>query len=89
MQEVGANHGVCTWGRSDSGLAAVPGLEHLVFVATRMQIHMEAYPKWWVACLVCPKLVAMGDTGRVWLSARMRAGVAAAVLSARWRTPNA
>lgn len=46
LQEVGGNHGVATWGRSDSGLAAMPGLEHLVFVATRMQIRMESYPKW-------------------------------------------
>lgn len=45
-QEVGANHGVSTWGRSASGLAAMPGLEHLVFVATRMQIRMDAYPSW-------------------------------------------
>ncbi len=39
---------MATWGRSDSGLAAMPGLEHLVFVATRMQIRMQSYPKWWV-----------------------------------------
>jgi hypothetical protein len=46
MQEVGGNHGVAMWGRANSGFAAMPGMDHLIFVATRMQIRMEAYPKW-------------------------------------------
>jgi hypothetical protein len=45
-QEVGGNHGVAMWGRANSGFAAMPGMDHLIFVATRMQIRMEAYPKW-------------------------------------------
>ncbi|WIA37458.1 hypothetical protein OEZ86_014375 [Tetradesmus obliquus] len=46
LQEVGGNHGVAMWGRANSGFAAMPGMDHLIFVATRMQIRMEAYPKW-------------------------------------------
>ncbi|KAI8468433.1 MAG: acyl-ACP thioesterase-domain-containing protein [Monoraphidium minutum] len=46
LQEVGGNHGVALWGRADSGFASMPGMDHLIFVATRMQIRMEAYPKW-------------------------------------------
>lgn len=45
-QEVGGNHGVALWGRADSGFASMPGMDHLIFVATRMQIRMESYPKW-------------------------------------------
>jgi hypothetical protein len=45
-QEVGGNHGVAMWGRSSSGFASMPGMDHLIFVATRMQIRMEAYPMW-------------------------------------------
>ncbi|KAF6251288.1 acyl-ACP thioesterase-domain-containing protein [Scenedesmus sp. NREL 46B-D3] len=44
--EVGGNHGVAMWGRANSGFAAMPGMDHLIFVATRMQIRMEEYPKW-------------------------------------------
>jgi hypothetical protein len=50
-QEVGGNHGVALWGRADSGFASMPGMDHLIFVATRMQIRMEAYPKWCAAVL--------------------------------------
>lgn len=46
MQEIGGNHGVAMWGRSSSGFAAMPGMDHLIFVATRMQIRMVAYPNW-------------------------------------------
>ena len=46
LQEVGGNHGVALWGRADSGFASMPGMDHLIFVATRIQIRMEAYPKW-------------------------------------------
>lgn len=46
LQEVGGNHGVAMWGRASSGFAAMPGMDHLIFVATRMQIRMEAYPSW-------------------------------------------
>lgn len=34
------------WGRASSGFAAMPGMDHLIFVATRMQIRMRAYPMW-------------------------------------------
>lgn len=46
MQEIGGNHGVAMWGRASSGFAAMPGMDHLIFVATRMQIRMVAYPNW-------------------------------------------
>lgn len=46
LQEVGGNHGVAMWGRSSTGFASMPGMDHLIFVATRMQIRMEAYPMW-------------------------------------------
>eukprot|EP00879_Flechtneria_rotunda_P001457 GHRR01001611.1.p1 GENE.GHRR01001611.1~~GHRR01001611.1.p1 ORF type:complete len:446 (+),score=123.10 GHRR01001611.1:244-1581(+) len=46
LQEIGGNHGVAMWGRASSGFAAMPGMDHLIFVATRMQIRMEAYPNW-------------------------------------------
>jgi hypothetical protein len=46
LQEVGGNHGVAMWGRSATGFASMPGMDHLIFVATRMQIRMEAYPMW-------------------------------------------
>lgn len=45
---MGGNHGVAMWGRSSSGFASMPGMDHLIFVATRMQIRMEAYPMWCV-----------------------------------------
>lgn len=45
-QEVGGNHGVALWGRAESGFAAMPDMDHLIFVATRMQIRMLSYPKW-------------------------------------------
>jgi hypothetical protein len=48
MQEVAGNHGVAMWGRSDMGFATDPIMvEHnLIFVVTRMQIRMDAYPQW-------------------------------------------
>lgn len=46
LQEIGGNHGVAMWGRSSSGFAAMPGMDHLIFVATRMQIRMKSYPSW-------------------------------------------
>lgn len=46
LQEVGGNHGVAMWGRSSTGFASMPGMDHLIFVATRMQIRMEEYPMW-------------------------------------------
>jgi hypothetical protein len=48
MQEVAGNHGVAMWGRSDMGFATDPIMvEHnLIFVVTRMQMRMDAYPQW-------------------------------------------
>ena len=46
LQEVGGNHGVALWGRSSNGFGAMPGMDNLFFVATRMQIRMDSYPKW-------------------------------------------
>lgn len=48
MQEVAGNHGVAMWGRSEMGFATDPIMvEHnLIFVVTRMQIRMDAYPQW-------------------------------------------
>lgn len=49
-QEVAGNHGVAMWGRSEMGFATDPIMvEHnLIFVVTRMQIRMDAYPQWCV-----------------------------------------
>ncbi len=51
MQEVAGNHGVAMWGRSDMGFATDPIMvEHnLIFVVTRMQMRMDAYPQWCVS----------------------------------------
>jgi fatty acyl-ACP thioesterase A len=48
LQEVAGNHGVAMWGRSDMGFATDPIMvEHnLIFVVTRMQMRMDAYPQW-------------------------------------------
>jgi Acyl-ACP thioesterase len=48
VQEVAGNHGVAMWGRSDMGFATDPIMvEHnLIFVVTRMQMRMDAYPQW-------------------------------------------
>ncbi len=49
-QEVAGNHGVAMWGRGAEGFATDPIMveNHLIFVATRIQIRMEEYPQWWV-----------------------------------------
>lgn len=55
-QEVAGNHGVAMWGRSEMGFATDPIMvEHnLIFVVTRMQIRMDAYPQWCViSCRLC------------------------------------
>jgi fatty acyl-ACP thioesterase A len=48
LQEVASNHAVGMWGRSAEGFATDPALAELglIFVMTRMQIQMEAYPRW-------------------------------------------
>ncbi len=48
LQETASNHAVAMWGRSDEGFASDPMLsdEGLIFVMTRLQIQMDAYPKW-------------------------------------------
>lgn len=48
MQEVASNHVVSLWGRSSEGFATDPEMakDGLIFVMTRMQIQMDAYPRW-------------------------------------------
>lgn len=48
LQEVAGNHGVAMWGRGAEGFATDPIMveNHLIFVATRIQMRMTAYPKW-------------------------------------------
>lgn len=48
LQEVAGNHAVALWGRTDAGYATDPLMveRHLIFAVTRMQIRMDAYPKW-------------------------------------------
>lgn len=48
LQEVASNHAVAMWGRSAEGFATDPDLadKGLIFVMTRMQIQMDAYPRW-------------------------------------------
>lgn len=48
LQEVASNHAVAMWGRSSEGFATDPALadKGLIFVATRMQVSMDQYPKW-------------------------------------------
>jgi fatty acyl-ACP thioesterase A len=48
LQEIAANHAVALWGRSDQGFANLPSLKEVVFVMTRLQVRMDAYPKWCV-----------------------------------------
>ena len=47
-QEVAGNHGVALWGRTEEGFATDPIMvaNNLIFVATRIQIQMDSYPKW-------------------------------------------
>jgi fatty acyl-ACP thioesterase A len=45
-QEIAAHHAVALWGRSDQGFANQPSLKEIVFVMTRLQVQMDAYPKW-------------------------------------------
>ena len=49
LQEVAGNHGVALWGRTEEGFATDPVMVamHLIFAATRIQIEMSKYPKWW------------------------------------------
>lgn len=48
LQEVAGNHGVAMWGRGAKGFATDPIMveNHLIFVTTRIQIRMDAYPQW-------------------------------------------
>ena len=48
LQEVAGNHGVALWGRTEEGFATDPIMvaNNLIFVATRIQIRMDSYPKW-------------------------------------------
>ena len=48
VQEVAGNHGVALWGRTEEGFATDPIMvaHNLIFVATRIQIQMDSYPKW-------------------------------------------
>ena len=48
VQEVASNHAVAMWGRSEEGFATDPMLadKGLIFVMTRLQIQMDASPKW-------------------------------------------
>ena len=47
-QEVASNHAVAIWGRSETGFAADPMMSAagLIFALTRLQIQIDAYPKW-------------------------------------------
>lgn len=49
LQEVAGNHGVALWGRTEEGFATDPVMVamHLIFAATRIQIEMSKYPKWY------------------------------------------
>lgn len=49
-QEVAGNNGVALWGRTEEGFATDPIMvaNNLIFVATRIQIQMDSYPKWCV-----------------------------------------
>jgi len=51
LQEVAGNHGVALWGRTEEGFATDPIMvaNNLIFVATRIQIRMERYPKWYAS----------------------------------------
>jgi hypothetical protein len=59
-QEVAGNHGVALWGRTEEGFATDPIMvaNNLIFVATRIQIQMDSYPKW---CAFCQHPVPFHD----------------------------
>lgn len=46
FQEAAGNHAVAMWGRSTEGFASDPCMKGLIFVATRLQIQVERYPRW-------------------------------------------
>lgn len=48
LQEVASNHAVALWGRTEAGFATDPIMVErgLIFAATRIQVQMDAYPKW-------------------------------------------
>ena len=50
LQEVAGNHGVAIWGRTEGGFAADPIMveQSLIFVATRIQLQLSEYPRWYV-----------------------------------------
>ena len=57
VQEVAGNHGVALWGRTEEGFATDPVMVamHLIFAATRIQIEMTKYPKWYVVACASSK----------------------------------
>ncbi|KAG1661272.1 hypothetical protein FOA52_003730 [Chlamydomonas sp. UWO 241] len=65
LQEIAANHAVGMWGRGDKGFAGLPDAPDIVFVMTRLQVRMHAYPRWGAALGVT---TYFADEGR--LSAR-------------------
>ena len=34
------------WGRAEKGFASLPNAPNIIFVMTRLQVRMLAYPKW-------------------------------------------
>jgi len=52
---VAGNHGVALWGRTEEGFATDPVMVamHLIFAATRIQIEMTKYPKWYAPAYAC------------------------------------
>lgn len=58
LQEVASNHAVAMWGRSEEGFASDPSLaeDGLIFVMTRLQLQMDAYPRW---CAALPRCAAL------------------------------
>lgn len=65
VQEVASNHAVAMWGRSEEGFATDPMLadKGLIFVMTRLQIQMDAYPKWGQVMMVETWFQASGKIG--------------------------
>ena len=55
LQEVAGNHGVALWGRTEEGFGTDPIMVayNLIFVATRIQIQMDSYPKWCALQIGC------------------------------------
>ena len=49
------------WGRTEEGFATDPIMveNNLIFVATRIQIQMDTYPKWCALCLVLPNTLTV------------------------------